>query len=576
LRNAVNRLAGQLRIRSCAKKIEGFRHCNSTNWWRQTKRLTGQVSKQDLVGLANELTDGNMRVLAQLINASLINVSADLARPAATDSASHTNNDTETPTGKCEYIITPDVVFHKLERINIRKAPGPDNLPNWFLRDFAFALSEPLCWIFNSSLQEGVVPTVWKQANVVAIPKIKPPRSVEQDIRPISLTPTISKIFESLVGRWMLDAIGNNFDQKQFGAIKGRSTNHALVDIIHKWHKALDEQRLVRAVFVDYAKAFDHLDHATAINKLAALGVPSILLRWIHSFLVGRQQRVKIGNAFSDWASPNGGMPQGTWLGPYVFVSLINDLKSLFELHKFVDDCTLTEIFQKMCTSKMQQELDSVNSWSNTNYMNINIKKTKEMLLGSTTNNRPPALLLNGHPVDRVKSYKLLGLHITDSLRWNEHVSSICSKAATRLHFLKQLKRAAMSTEDLIYYYQSVVRPVTEYACVVWHTSLTKGQSKLLESVQKRAIKIIFGCNSNAASRALKSLPSLSERREQLTKQFFTSLLDPSNCIHDLIPAKRNSNVVDKIREAKQYPVPRARTERFRKSTILYALTNYQ
>ena len=192
------------------------------------------------------------------------------------------------------------------------------------------------------------------------------------------------------------------------------------------------------------------------------------------------------------------------------------------------------------------------------------------------TKNPPPALMLNSQSIERVKSYKLLGLHVTDTLRWNEHVSTICSKAAQRLHFLQQLKRAAMSTDDLMYYYQSVVRPVTEYACVVWHTGLTQGQSKLLESIQRRAMKIIFGSNSDAVLRTLNSLPSLSERREQLTKQFFKSLLDPNSCIHDLIPSKRDSDVIAKIRDAKQYPVPLARTERFRKSTIVYALNNYQ
>ena len=126
---------------------------------------------------------------------------------------------------------------------------------------------------------------------------------------------------------------------------------------MHKWHKALDERQAIRVVFIDYAKAFDHVDHPTVIKKLAVLGVPPIILRWIHSFLMDRQQRVKIGDAFSDWVSPNGGMLQGTYLGPYVFLSLIDDLKSLLEPHKFVDDCTLTEIIKDLNTSRMQLEI---------------------------------------------------------------------------------------------------------------------------------------------------------------------------------------------------------------------------
>ena len=105
-------------------------------------------------------------------------------------------------------------------------------------------------------------------------------------------------------------------------------------------------------------------------------------------------------------------------------------------------------------------------------------KKTKEMLLGSIGKTPPSAVQLASSSIDRIHSYKLLGLHVSDTLKWNDHVSSICSRASTRLHFLKLMKRAAMSTDDLIYYYQSVVRPVTEYACAVWNSSLTKGQTR--------------------------------------------------------------------------------------------------
>jgi len=143
------------------------------------------------------------------------------------------------------------------------------------------------------------------------------------------------------------------------------------------------------------------------------------------------------------------------------------------------------------------------------------------MLLGPIQKTQPPPLQLNGQPIERVNTKKLMGLHTSDTLTWNEHISAICSKAAKRLHFLKLLKRTAMSIDDLIYYYTTDIRPFTEYACVVWRTSLTKGQTLQLESIQKRALKIIFGNNTVDVTHALNSLPSLSERRDVLTKQFF-------------------------------------------------------
>jgi len=133
-----------------------------------------------------------------------------------------------------------------------------------------------------------------------------------------------------------------------------------------------------------------------------------------------------------------------------------------------------------------------------------------------------------------------------------------------------------MSTDDLMHYYQSVVVPVTEYACAVWHSSLTIGQTKQLESIQRRALKIIFSNNATDISRSLNNLPSLAERRQQLTKEFFTGLLDPVSCLHHLLPPKRNNEAANKLRQSKPYPPPTARTEHYKKSSIVYCLNNFQ
>ena len=207
--------------------------------------------------------------------------------------------------------------------------------------------------------------------------------------------------------------------------------------------------------------------------------------------------------------------------------------------------------------------------------MNVNTKKTKEMLLGPVRNKEVIPLLLNNSCIERVHSYKLLGLNITDRLKWNEHVSAICSKAASRLHFLKLLKRAQVSIDDMLHFYQSVIRPVTEYACVVWSSSLTKGQSKQLESIQNRALKIIHGNNCTDILNAQKELPLLSERRDMLMRKFFTQVFQDNNsCLHYLLPQKRDNDTIAKLRNAKQYLPPTTRTERFKKSAVVHALQN--
>ena len=135
----------------------------------------------------------------------------------------------------------------------------------------------------------------------------------------------------------------------------------------------------------------------------------------------------------------------------------------------------------------------TVTPLTQSNKMLINYSKTKEMILGIAKSNPPPTLLIEGKKIERVSSFKLLGVHISDDFRWESHINAVCSKVSSRLYFLKQLKRAGVSSDDLLYFYTVVIRPVFEYACVVWHHNLTASQSDNLDSLQKRALRIIHG-----------------------------------------------------------------------------------
>ena len=164
-------------------------------------------------------------------------------------------------------------------------------------------------------------------------------------------------------------------------------------------------------------------------------------------------------------------------------------------------------------------------NWSRSNEMLINYTKTNEMILGSAKSNSPPTLLIEGQKIDRVSSFKLLGVHISDDFfLWENHINAVCSKASSRLYFLKQLKRAGVSSDDLLYFYTVVIRPVFEYACVVWHHNLTASQSDKLDSLQKRALRIIHG--DFAVGKSYEFLTSflkiepLFERRTTIGKTF--------------------------------------------------------
>jgi hypothetical protein len=347
--------------------------------------------------------------------------------------------------------------------------------------------------------------------------------------------------------------------------------------MLHHWNSATDQGQSVRIVFIDFAKAFDHVDHSILVAKLLAFGLPDTIIRWMCDFLRGRRQRVKIGDFYSEWLEMVAGMPQGSFLGPLTFIVLIDSLRAACLTHKFVDDTTLTEVVNRRATSQMQATVYDLVEQATQNAMNVNGKKTKEMLVGTVARDPPPLLMLGGATVDRVSTFKLLGVHIADDLRWQHHVDAISSKAASRLWFLRQLKRSGASIEDLLCFYKTVVRPVLEYACPVWHSSLTQGQTKALESLQKRAMRIIFSHGDYQAATIIAGIDTLQTRRETLSAKFFyNSILDNTSCLHYLLPPSRDTEIIARLRHPTTYETIRARTARFQKSYIPYCLTNYQ
>ena len=375
-----------------------------------------------LNGLANEKYNGDVEILANEVNKFFHSVSSDL-QPLNHDILEMIPPDqSDVAPIACEV----EQVERRLMSTCVSKSPGPDGIPNWILHDLAPYISRPITAIFNASIGDGIFPDVWKQSNVVPIPKSNPPRTIEDDLRPISLTPTLAKHLEWFVGQQLLSCVSDKLDKQQFGALKGRSTTHALIDIVHKWNAALDDGSSVRAVFVDYAKAFDHVDHSILLAKLISLGVPAYIIKWMYSFLDKRQQRVKIGNIFSSWLLLNGGMAQGTWLGPLTFDILIDGLRLDCLVHKFVDDTTASEILKRNQISNMVNIIKQLVDWSELNKMNINFKKTKEIILGTLIKNPPPILTMSGVGIERVSSFKLLGVNISSTSKWDDHVAMIC------------------------------------------------------------------------------------------------------------------------------------------------------
>ncbi|KAM3849703.1 death domain-containing protein 1 [Diretmus argenteus] len=403
--------------------------------------------------------------------------------------------------------IQPWEVYEKLKRVNTRKAAGPDQIPGRLIKEFACELSEPLADILNHSLQDGIVPPEWKSATVVPLPKSKPPSTSE--IRPISLTSLLSKVAESFITQWTRKDILPQIDSQQFGCLPGRSTTHSLLDLTNDLYKSLDcPGNICSLVTTDYSKAFDRVDNSLAITTMLELGLRPSLARWIANFLSDRSQCVRYHGSLSDSEKITCGLPQGTLLGPWIFIAYINGAAkhASTKRWKFVDDLNLLEVRPLNAPSTIQQDLADLQRWSSERKMALHPKKCKVMHFLSAKSHPPlPKLTINDLELQNVSTLKILGIHIQSNLKWSEQV----------VHLY-----------ELTSIFTIYIRPTLEYAAPVWHSGLTGVQSKAIERVQRRAVRIILGRDfttyRDACSRL--GLPLLSSRREDLTRAFATSL----------------------------------------------------
>lgn len=570
LRNCVNRERKICRAKYYEAKVSHLRECKPSVWWKEVKKLSGMSpaseTRNDTSKLLQHLgfSPGD---LANYINSAFLSpmqcfepLSNNPFDPPQTNNESHAIN-----------TISEFSTFMKLSALNPSKAQGPDGIPVWLLKENADLLAGPVSVILNSSFHESRLPPSWKEADVVPVPKQRPINDINKHLRPISLTPILSKLAEDhIVEKYVKPAVLQRIDPRQFGTIPKSSTTHALVNMTHNWLVNTDGNgATARVVLLDFRKAFDLIDHSVLVQELTTFAIPSQVKSWIVDFLMDRKQRVKLAqDCHSEWRSVPSGVPQGTKLGPWLFLVMINDLDTPADMWKYVDDTSCSEIVRKGSESKLQEAVDDLSRQASIDGFQLNEAKCKEIRIGFSSNNHDfEPLVLNGKPLEVVTSAKLLGMIISHDLKWNMHTSELSRKCSSRLYFLRQLKRSGVAPSELVLFYMTCIRPVLEYACPVFHRSIPTYISEDLERIQRRALGIIYPDLSYSVALETAGLPKLHERRGKISTDLFDEIVfDPTHRLHSLLPQRKSCKYA--LRCKSYFSLLICKTERLKNSFI--------
>ena len=369
----------------------------------------------------------------------------------------------------------------------------------------------------------------------------------------------------------------------QSGFRPGDSTINQLIFLVHKIYEALEDGKEVRAVFLDISKAFDKVWHAGLLRKLEALGVQSPLLQWFESYLCNRKQRVVIEGQCSDWRTITSGVPQGSVLGPLLFLIYINDITDdLASLPLiYADDTTLLEIVDDPVVSagRLNSDLHKISVWADKWLVTMNPVKSRNVIFSLKRNKQVhPPLFLSSNIVKDVESHTHLGLTLQSSMSWRKHIVQVFEKASKRLNMLKFV-RFKVDRSILTSLYKSLIRPLMEYGDVIWNNCYDC-DSALLDGVQYEAARLVTGAiKGTSSARLYKELAweSLSNRRKlHLLCQFYKIVKNLAPYyLSEMLPKLSSERTNYRLRSRENFTQFSCRTSRFQKSFFPSAITGW-
>ena len=393
-----------------------------------------------------------------------------------------------------------------INNMKINKAPGPDKISPRILKEAKNEIVKPLSILFNKSLLTGNVPCEWKLANVTPIFK-KGSKSQPGNYRPISLTSVAGKLMESIIRDKIVKFLEENdiIKDSQHGFRNKRSCLSNLLDFYNSVFKMYDNTRAVDVVYLDFQKAFDKVPHKRLISKVKAHGITGHLSNWIENWLSNRKQRVVINGNSSDWTSVNSGVPQGSVLGPILFLIYINDIDEgiTCRISKFADDTKITNIASTESQRQLiQNDLNTLTEWSKTWQINFNLDKCHVLHIGN--NNPHKSYVMNDFQLTSVDKEKDLGVIISKDLKPNNQIIEVVKTANKLVGFIGRTF-SFKSEKVILTLFNSLVRPHLEYCVQFWSPYYKKDIDKL-EKIQRRVTKMIPRLRNKSYENRLKEL----------------------------------------------------------------------
>ncbi|KAK6174541.1 hypothetical protein SNE40_017797 [Patella caerulea] len=537
-------------IRKCKleyfKKIDDKISTNKLNdrkWWNLVKSNTVKSgsTKNELhpLKIDNNIFFGN-REKANALNTFFAN-------------QSQIENPLDDPPNVIPHDVFIEDPFFSIEEVsnvllslNINKATGPDHVNNRILKSSFKTLSKPLSILFNILFQFGTFPNIWKLANVVPVYKKGDIHDV-CNYRPISLLSCLGKVFEKCLHKYLNNFLIENetISPFQSGFKQNDSTIYQLIEINDYIAKALDDGHEIKAVFCDVSRAFDRVWHKGLLNKLYAVGIRDKFLLLIENYLSNRQQVVVIKNETSKMKTVEAGVPQGSVLGPTLFLIYINDVIKNINSHVrlFADDTSLYVTIEDpvLCQTSLNDDLSKISTWSIDWKVNFNPNKTESMTFSRKKS--PSSFHVNFNNTDIVDTtdHKHLGLIFNSSGQWTVHINSIIIKVGKLVDVLRSFKYK-LSRKSLDTIYKSFILPIFDYADVIYD-NCSKTDCEKLENIHLDALRTITGLVRGTSHKILyteSGLTSLKQRRYRHRLTIFYKLVNklapPNLCL--LVPPK--------------------------------------